>query len=132
MRATEITKECWVKLNDPIWKGHNVMIREIGKDTVSHDLGVTKLSELKPIPITPGILDKSNLIQNTRKEYIACGLLVWETPDKRVEVQKEANDEWNLHIDDERYMTLCACTVKYVHQLQMLLFVYNINMKIVL
>lgn len=108
MKPQELKIGNLVCYNGKVVKVEQVTKRKIGYHTKPNEtrLNYAKLCEIKPIPITEEMLLKNNFEQ--------CGYLF-----KTLFIEMyEVPNGWHLHIDNEKFETVIALTIKYVHQLQ--------------
>ena len=118
MKANELMIGDWVKVisNDHL---KYIQIAEIYQNSI-----LTKESEfeseeisidnIKPIPITPEILEKSGLEHNKGEMYYH-GKLMYHHESKYVSICYGANNYWHLHINNGCDFSKA---IKYVHELQ--------------
>lgn len=80
--------------------------------------------DLKPIPLTPGILEKNGFVFNN--EYFPE---VWTSKDSRVILTQEGTSwkTWYIHIYSEDFSTIGDVECDYVHELQHVLRLCGLN-----
>lgn len=98
------------------------------------ELYITASSEdIEPIPLTPEILEKNGFEKDELIESYNhyCGM------DNRVSLNDDfyyinSRNTWYVHIDSEDYSTIANCELTYVHELQHLLKLCNIDREIMI
>ena len=89
-------------------------------------------NKFEPIPLTPEILEKNGFeMDEVIKEYI-----IYSGIDNRVSLHNDQEcinsvNEWHVHIDNEDYCTIANCELTFVHELQHLLKLCDIDKEIV-
>lgn len=76
----------------------------------------------QPIPITPDILFANGFISKPFFAYVSA--------DGRITLDPSTPNyprQWNVHIDNEDYQSIASCDLDYLHQLQHLLRICNIE-----
>ena len=101
------------------------------KNSIDYDLDI---KELKPIPITPQILEK-NGFKKRKYESMFCNNEQTEyiNKDKTIIINGLSNTtgkDWNCHIDNDDMETIGCADIQYVHELQHLLRLCNIDKEI--
>jgi hypothetical protein len=89
-------------------------------------------NNIKPIPLTPEILEKNGFekAENIQLYNYYLGI------DSRVSLHDYAYDinssnTWHVHIDDEDYCSIANCELTYVQELQHILRLCKIDTEIV-
>lgn len=87
-----------------------------------------EVPEWKPIPLTPEILEKNGF----ERENLITSYNHYTGIDNRVSLNDDfycmnSRNMWNVHIDSEDYSTIANCELTYVHELQHLLKLCNID-----
>ena len=90
------------------------------------------LDYIQPIPITKEFLEKNGF----EKEGVIELYNLYAGIDHRVTIHDDkeymnSNNEWYVHVDSEDYSTIAGCELTYVHELQHLLKLCNINFEFV-
>lgn len=87
-----------------------------------------EVPEWNPIPLTPEILEKNGF----EKDKFIPQEKYYNGIDNRVIVHNDKEfmnsvNEWHAHIDSEDYCTIAHCELTYLHELQHLLRLCNID-----
>lgn len=119
-----------------IVKGKVESVCEVDRD---NDFSITtdqhpfiRLSEVKPIPLTPEILEKNGWGQEVNRG-IGYSHLVYTKPDIEeygyfpIYIEKGIGDEFDVYPFTDNNVCTQIAYIKYVHQLQNLLFGLGIN-----
>lgn len=119
-----------------IVKGKVESVCEVDRD---NDFSITtdqhpfiRLSEVKPIPLTPEILEKNGWGQEVNRG-IGYSHLVYTKPDIEeygyfpIYIEKGIGDEFDVYPFTDNNVCTQIAYIKYVHQLQHLLFGLGIN-----
>ena len=108
MKPQELSIGNLVCYNGKVVKVEQITKHKIGYHTKPNEtrMNYAKLCEIEPIPITDELLSKNGFEQC---DYLFKTLFI--------EIYEVANG-WHLHIDNERFETAIALTIKHLHQLQ--------------
>lgn len=119
-----------------IVKGKVESVCEVDRD---NDFSITtdqhpfiRLSEVKPIPLTPEILEKNGWGQEVNRG-IGYSHLVYTKPDIEeygyfpIYIEKGIGDEFDVYPFTDNNVCTQIAYIKYVHQLQHLLFGLGLN-----
>lgn len=87
---------------------------------------------LEPIPLTPEILEKNGF----KRENLITSYNHYTGIDNRVSLNDDfyyinSRDVWSVHVDSEDYCTIANCELIYLHELQNLLRLCNIDFEFV-
>lgn len=90
--------------------------------------GLIPWSEIKPIPITPEILEKNGFVEAGECDKFK----LWASADKRVILHNNDGylntfNKWHVHVDTEDMRTIGSIELTYVHQLQQFLRLCGMN-----
>ncbi len=132
MRTNELMIGCLVMTKEdevfPVCDISDVDPFVIGNGYTEH------IAQLKPIPLTETILEKSGF--DLEEDYFLDG----EARFYRKTIGNgryfltvayyEGHDDFNLHVDDCDKCSVVGGRVQYVHQLQNLLNIYNIELEV--
>ncbi len=106
--------------------------RKIGFHKTKDKLTWLFYGQFQPIPITKELLEKNGFIreENIQLYNHYTGI------DNRVSLNDDfysmnSKNMWNVHIDSEDYCTIAYCELTYLHELQHLLRLCNINFEFV-
>lgn len=129
LKATDLMVGDWVMLNDKPYQ-----VKGLHNDDTATFIGCRSayyLVDAEPIPITPEILEKNGFekAEDIQLYYYCLGI------DDRVSIHDYAYDinssnTWHVHIDSEDYSTIANCELTYVHQLQHILRLCEIDKEI--
>ena len=94
--------------NGEVVKVEQVTKHEIGYHTKPNEtrMNYARLCEIEPIPITDELLLKNGFEQC---DYMFKTLFI---------EMYEVGNGWHLHIDNDKFETAIALTIKYLHQMQ--------------
>lgn len=108
MKPQELSIGNLVMYNGEVVKVEQITKHKIGYHTKPNEtrMNYARLCEIEPIPITDELLLKNGFKQ--------CGYIFKAL---FIEMYEVANG-WHLHIDNERFETAIALTIKHLHQLQ--------------
>lgn len=90
----------------------------------------TYMLSLEPIPINSVFIEKNGFIKDSLIDSRNCGYSIYNKHigDFYVQVlHYDDSNEWDVHIDDNHYMSLGGCTTKYVHQMQNFLNILGVD-----
>lgn len=120
-----------------IVKGKIESVCEVDRD---NDFSITtdqhpfiRLSEVKPIPLTPEILEKNGWKKEVMSRGIKNSHWVYTKPDIEeygyfpIYIEKGIGDEFDVYPFTDNNVCTQIAYIKYVHQLQHLLFGLRIN-----
>lgn len=129
MRVCELMVGDLVLHNGKVIRVDAVHKRKIGYHKTKDKLTWLFCGQFQPIFLTPSILEKNGFELNKAVEDYYC---IYDGIDERVSLcnDKEymnSDNEWDVHIDSEDYSTIASCELTYVHELQHLLKLCNID-----
>lgn len=120
-----------------IVKGKVESVCEVDRD---NDFSITtdqhpfiRLSEVKPIPLTPEILEKNGWKKEVMSRGVTNSHWVYTKPDIEeygyfpIYIEKGIEDEFDVYPFTDNNVCTQIAYIKYVHQLQHLLFGLGIN-----
>lgn len=120
-----------------IVKGKVESVCEVDRD---NDFSITtdqhpfiRLSEVKPIPLTPEILEKNGWKKEVMSRGVTNSHWVYTKPDIEeygyfpIYIEKGIGDEFDVYPFTDNNVCTQIAYIKYVHQLQHLLFGLGIN-----
>ena len=120
-----------------IVKGKIESVCEVDRD---NDFSITtdqhpfiRLSEVKPIPLTPEILEKNGWKKEVMSRGIKNSHWVYTKPDIEeygyfpIYIEKGIGDEFDVYPFTDNNVCTQIAYIKYVHQLQHLLFGLELN-----
>ena len=120
-----------------IVKGKVESVCEVDRD---NDFSITtdqhpfiRLSEVKPIPLTPEILEKNGWKKEVMSRGVKNSHCVYTKPDIEeygyfpIYIEKGIGDEFDVYPFTDNNVCTQIAYIKYVHQLQNLLFGLGIN-----
>lgn len=94
----------------------------------------TYLLSLEPIPINHIFIEKNGFVKDIVVDATESDFCIYNKKigDFHVQVRHWHDyDEWDVQIDDNHYMSLGGCTIKYVHQMQNFLNIFGANTQFV-
>lgn len=68
MKANELMIGDWVFVHEPECKGHQVDLIDLANEQVGCDGEIYGFDDIRPIPLTPEILEKNGFVQNPRSK----------------------------------------------------------------
>lgn len=120
-----------------IVKGKVESVCEVDRD---NDFSITtdqhpfiRLSEVKPIPLTPKILEKNGWKKEVMSRGVTNSHWVYTKPDIEeygyfpIYIEKGIGDEFDVYPFTDNNVCTQIAYIKYVHQLQHLLFGLELN-----
>lgn len=120
-----------------IVKGKVESVCEVDRD---NDFSITtdqhpfiRLSEVKPIPLTPEILEKNGWKKEVMSRGVTNSHWVYTKPDIEeygyfpIYIEKGIGDEFDVYPFTDNNVCTQIAYIKYVHQLQHLLFGLGLN-----
>lgn len=120
-----------------IVKGKVESVCEVDRD---NDFSITtdqhpfiRLSEVKPIPLTPEILEKNGWKKEVMSRGVTNSHWVYTKPDIEeygyfpIYIEKGIGDEFDVYPFTDNNMCTQIAYIKYIHELQHLLFGLGIN-----
>ena len=122
------------KTGEPLYT--NVRITSINEDgTINvsmHDGDSWDADLINPIPITKELLEKNGF----ERENLITSYNHYTGIDNRVSLNDDfyyinSRDVWSVHVDSEDYCTIANCELTYLHELQHLLKLCNIDFEFV-
>lgn len=108
MKPTELRIGNLVCYNGKVVKVEQITKHKIGYHTEPNEtrMNYARLCEIEPIPITEELLLKNGFEQC---DYMFKTLFF---------EMYEVENGWHLHIDNDKFETAIALTIKYLHQMQ--------------
>ena len=106
--------------------------RKIGYHKTKEKLTWLFSGQFEPIPLTPEILEKNGF----EFDDVIPECRMFMGIDNRVALRNDKEymnsvNEWHVHIDSEDYCTIANCELTYVHELQHILRLCEIDKEIV-
>lgn len=135
MRASELMIGNIVSINGKPYKVNQVAKRRIGYCPISNsNKEYAKISEIEPIPITQSFLLENGFKLNEKLHIMTSELFYFlEIDDFKIDVQNCSNTigrDWWVHIDNADCCTIASADVQYVHQLQNIFNIANVEIDI--
>ena len=128
MKANEIQIGDWLyykgQFNAFHFKVESITKKKVGyhAEPNEHRMHYLRLSECKPIPLTPEILERNGFVH-----YDLVDFWIWKKESfKPVRLGKYDKDKWMLSINCDNI----PCECKYVHQLQHALRLFGVKKEI--
>jgi hypothetical protein len=108
MKPQELRIGNLVCYNDKVVKVEQITKHKIGYHTKPNEtrMNYARLCEIEPIPITDELLLKNGFEQC---DYMFKTLFF---------EMYEVENGWHLHIDNDKFETAIALTIKHIHQMQ--------------
>ena len=130
MKANELMIGDWVLVKEKPIQVEDIVPEGINTEWIAgcEYGGCIGEDEIRPIPITKELLEKNGFeLDEVIKEY--C---IYNGIDNRVSIHNDKEymnsvNEWHVHIDSEDYCTIAHCELTYLHELQHLLKLCNID-----
>ena len=132
MRVCDLMVGDLVLHDDKVIRVDAVHKRKIGYHKTKDKLAWLFYGQFQPIPITKELLEKNGFIreENIQLYNHYTGI------DNRVSLNDDfycmnSRNMWNVHIDSEDYCSIANCELTYLHELQHLLKLCNIDFEFV-
>lgn len=132
MKIQELTIGNWVCIAKP----HKITGMQIcdGVPCIQTDYTDTyyAIDNYEPIPLTIEILEK-NGFEKSYDEILE--MQYYRSQDKTIQIthfSNSVNKDWYVHIDNDCYDSIGSCDIQYVHELQNLLTLCNLDIEITL
>ena len=135
MKANELTSKDLMVGDWVMFNGKPCQVKGLNSDDSAFLVGYKSpyfLIDAEPIPLTPNILEKNwFVLDEVIKEY--C---IYNGIDNRVSLHNDkeyinSSNTWHVHIDSEDYCTIATCELTYLHELQHILRLCEIDKEIV-
>lgn len=129
MKAEELMIGDWVKCKDPKCEGHQIDLIDLGNEEVGLDGEIYNFEDIYPIPLTPEILKKSNILYEKSSYHYVI--------DKNKDLEciyyitQASQEDWVVGVDTGAYECPVFATIKYVHEIQHVLRLCKIDKKII-
>lgn len=128
-------------IGDVVEYGNNIMIIKEPREEGHFDLlwnnwiiySYINIEEIKPIPITPEILEKNGWVKEVMSRGVKNRHWVYTKPDIEeygyfpIYIEKGIGDEFDVYPFTDNNVCTQIAYIKYVHQLQHLLFGLGLN-----
>ena len=128
-------------IGDVVEYGNNIMIIKEPREEGHFDLlwnnwiiySYINIEEIKPIPITPEILEKNGWVKEVMSRGVKNRHWVYTKPDIEeygyfpIYIEKGIGDEFDVYPFTDNNVCKQIAYIKYVHELQHLLFGLGIN-----
>ena len=126
MKANELMVGDWVLYNDEPCQVE--VIYDHGMIRLKGWCECVEIYELQPIQITPELLEKNGF----ERENLITSYNHYTGIDNRVCLINDfysmnSRNMWDVHVDSEDYCTIANCELTYLHKLQHLLRLCNID-----
>lgn len=130
MKAEELMIGDWVKCKDPKCEGHQIDLIDFGNEEVGLDGEIYNFEDIYPIPLTPEILKKNNILyKKSNYHYVIDN-------NKDLEciyyIAQASQGDWVIGVDTGAYECPVFAIIKYVHEIQHVLRLCKIDKEIII